>query len=46
VRLVPGSPSRRLGGRGSLQVDPSTLDAAFSREVEDEVAALFNGSSF
>jgi len=45
VRLVPGSPSRRLGGRGSLPVDPSSLDAAFSKEVERAVENLFSGSS-
>ncbi|MEA5414073.1 type II toxin-antitoxin system Phd/YefM family antitoxin [Synechococcus sp. BA-132 BA5] len=45
VRLVPGSPSRRLGGRGSLSVDPSSLDAAFSTEVERAVENLFSGSS-
>lgn len=44
VRLVPGSPSHRLGGRGSLAVDPSSLDAAFSPEFEAEVAGLFHGS--
>ena len=45
VRLVPGIPDRRLGGRGSLQLDPLSLDAAFSPETERAVAALIHGDS-
>jgi prevent-host-death family protein len=45
VRLVPGTPSHTLGGRGSLHLDPLSLDAAFSPEAEGEVAALFSGES-
>lgn len=42
VRLVPGQPQTQLRGRGSLSVDREVLDAAFSAEVEREVAALFD----
>jgi prevent-host-death family protein len=45
VRLVPGKPVRQLGGRGSLALDPASIDAAFSEEVERDVAALLNGVS-
>lgn len=45
VRLVPGTPDRKLGGRGSLPVDPETLDAAFSEEAERQVAALLGEGS-
>jgi len=45
VRLVPGTPDRHLGGRGSLRLDPGSLDAAFSPETERAVAALIHGDS-
>jgi prevent-host-death family protein len=45
VRLVPGSPASRLGGRGSLDLDAGSIDAAFSPEVEGAVAALITGES-
>ena len=45
VRLVPGSPANRLGGRGSLDLAPGSIDAAFSPEVEATVAALIGGEA-
>jgi len=44
VRLVPGKPFRRLGGRGSLQLDPESIDAAFSETVEHDVESLLISS--
>ena len=45
VRLVPGTPDRHIGGRGSLRLDPLSIDAAFSRETERAVAELICGES-
>ena len=45
MRLVPGSPAHRLGGRGSLDLDAGSIDAAFSPEIESAVAALIGGEA-
>ena len=42
VRLVPVvREGDRTLGWGALPIDPATLDAAFTPEVDEEVAALF-----
>ncbi|MCP9915147.1 type II toxin-antitoxin system Phd/YefM family antitoxin [Cyanobium sp. ATX 6F1] len=43
VRLVPGTPIQPLAGRGLLALDPAQIDAAFSTEVEEQVAELMLG---
>jgi len=45
VRLVPGSPAHQLGGRGSLDLEAASIDAAFSPEVESAVSALITGTT-
>lgn len=45
VRLVPGTPDRQLCGRGSLRLEPGSIDAAFSQESERAVAELIWGES-
>lgn len=41
VRLVPViAPLAATGGFGALSINPADLDAGFTPEVEDEVAAL------
>lgn len=46
VRLVPVSEGLpRTGGLGSLAISPDVLDAAFSPEVEAEVASLMAGGA-
>jgi prevent-host-death family protein len=44
VRLVPGTPVQPLAGRGLLALDPAQIDAAFSDELDAQVADLMAGS--
>jgi hypothetical protein len=39
--LVPVEERRGLRGWGKLKIDKAQLDAAFSAEVEEEIARLF-----
>lgn len=43
ARLVPIRRARRLKGWGTLKVARARIDAAFSREVDEEVARMFPG---
>ena len=45
VRLVPDSPAHQLGGRGSLDLEAASIDAASSPEVESAVAGLIAGAT-
>ena len=43
ARLVAIASPRRLGSWKSLRISQARIDAAFSPEVEDEVARVFHG---
>ena len=43
AKLVPIRPARHLGGWGTLKVPGARIDAAFSAEVDEQVARLFLG---
>jgi antitoxin (DNA-binding transcriptional repressor) of toxin-antitoxin stability system len=45
VHLVPGTPSHSLCGRGSLRLDPASIDPPFTAEVEGQVVKMFHGES-
>jgi prevent-host-death family protein len=43
VRLVPVTPKNKLGGWNTLAIEAEVIDAAFSPEVDIEVADLLAG---
>ena len=43
ARLVPMTDGGRLGRWGALKVSAARIDAAFSREVDTEIARTFAG---
>jgi hypothetical protein len=45
AKLVPLAPSRRLGSWRSLRVSQARIDAAFTNEVDEEVARALRGES-
>ena len=45
AKLVPIAPSRRLGSWRSLRLSQARIDAAFTKEVDEEVARALRGES-
>ena len=45
AKLVPIAPSRRLGSWRSLRVSQARVDAAFTKDVDAEVARALRGES-
>jgi prevent-host-death family protein len=43
AKLVPIRPARRLAGWGSLKVSRARIDAAFSSDVDEQVAGMLLG---
>ena len=45
AKLVPITPARRLGAWRSLRVSQARIDAAFTKEVDADVARALRGES-
>ena len=45
AQLVAIRPARHLGGWRSLKISATRIDAAFSKEADEEVARLFSGKA-
>ena len=45
AKLVPITRTRRLGSWGSLKISRSRIDAAFTKEVDEEVARTLHGAA-